>query len=228
MVEGRRLTFEVFGLLQGVLIMVDRETGSVWTHLEGKAIQGPLKGARLTMLPVPQMTWGEWRRSNPDTMVLSQDTPFQDRYRGTVRIGAFDSTEAQFGDARLSANTLVVGVEAGGVFEAYPTEGLQGVGGVLNDFLGGQPVLVLYDGAAQTGIAYSRVVREQALEFYNTSASGFELRDRQTGSLWNHHGQAISGPLQGQSLKFVASFISEWYGWSGYHPTTLLWERTQK
>ena len=38
--------------------MVDRQTGSIWTHLKGKAIEGPMTGASLTMFPMPQMTWG--------------------------------------------------------------------------------------------------------------------------------------------------------------------------
>ena len=75
MMEGRRLTFDIFGLLKDVLTMVDRETKSVWTHLEGKALQGPMKGTRLKMVPLPQMTWSEWKRSHPGTLVLSQDTP---------------------------------------------------------------------------------------------------------------------------------------------------------
>lgn len=83
------LTFDVFGLLKGVLVMRDRETGSVWTHLDGRSIEGELAGARLEMIPMPQMTWAEWREAHPDTLVLSRDTPFQDRYR-VVRIGAFN------------------------------------------------------------------------------------------------------------------------------------------
>ena len=63
MVDDRTLTFEVFGLLQEVLIMIDRETGTLWTHLDGKAIQGPLEGKRMTMIPAPHMTWKEWVRS---------------------------------------------------------------------------------------------------------------------------------------------------------------------
>jgi hypothetical protein len=57
-VDGQTFTFEVFGLRQDVFVMVDRQTGSNWTHLEVKAIEGPMTGASLTMLLMPQMTWG--------------------------------------------------------------------------------------------------------------------------------------------------------------------------
>ena len=215
--DGRSLTFEVFGLLQGVLTMIDRETSSVWTHLEGKAIRGTLQGKRLDMVPLPQMTWGEWKASHPDTLVLSPDTPFRNRYR-QVRIGRFSPQEAEFGDGRLRANALVVGVEVAGQFKGYPVDELREVGGVINDTLAGEPIVVIYDGDSQTGLAYNRVVDGQVLELYNAASPGVEIRDRQTESLWDRQGQAFSGTLAGVSL----AFISEWYGWSGYHPETML------
>ena len=56
MANGQTLSFDLFGLLDDVFTMTDRQTGSLWTHLDGKAIRGPLEGERLTILPVPQMT----------------------------------------------------------------------------------------------------------------------------------------------------------------------------
>ena len=80
MVDGRHLTFETVGLLDGAFRMRDRETGTIWTHLDGKAIGGPLVGQRLKFIPSPHTTWGEWKADYPDTLVLSPDTPFASRY----------------------------------------------------------------------------------------------------------------------------------------------------
>ena len=223
MVEGQTPTFEVFGLLQDVFTMVDRETGTLWTHLDGKAIQGPLKGKRLNFIAVPHMTWGDWQASHPDTTVLSSDTPFQDRYR-PVRIGVFSRQEDLFGDDRLASNALVVGVEVNGLFKGYSVEAIAEAGGVVNDTLASQPIVVFYDDVARTGLAFSPAVDGQLLEFYNAASQGFELRDQQTQSLWDREGRAISGPLAGTTLEFVPSFISEWYGWSAYHPESELFQ----
>ncbi len=222
MVEGRTLTFEVFGLKQAVLVMIDRETGSIWTHLDGKAIQGPLEGKRMTIIPLPQMTWGEWKKSRPDTLVLSPDTPFADRYR-PVSIARYNQREAGFGDDRLASNALVIGVEVDGAFKGYPVGDVGSVG-VVNDTLSGQPIVIVYDSAAQSGLAFSRVVDGRVLEFYNDTNEGLELRDRATNSTWEIQGLAIEGSLKGTKLDFVSSFISEWYGWSGYHPETDIYE----
>lgn len=217
------LTFEVFGLLDGVLTMIDRETGTVWNHLDGKATRGTYQGARMTMIPMFHMAWGDWKSSHPETTVLSPDTPFQDRYR-PVTIGRFNPSEASFGDDRLASNALVVGVEVDGHFKGYPIEELLTVGGVLNDTLGDEPIVVIYDEGASMGLAYSRMLNGEILELFNTGAYEFSFQDEQTGSTWNRQGIAADGPLQGNSLAFVPSFISEWYGWSGYHPETVLFK----
>jgi len=56
-IDGKRLTFAEVGLLGGVFRMQDHQTGTIWTHLDGKAIAGPLVGHRLKMVPIPQATW---------------------------------------------------------------------------------------------------------------------------------------------------------------------------
>ena len=202
--------------------MIDRETGSIWTHLDGKAIQGPLQGKRMTIVPLPQMTWEEWERSRPDTLVLSPDTPFANRYR-SVQIARYNQREAGFGDDRLASNALVIGVEVNGAFKGYPVHEVGKVG-VVNDTLSGQPIVIVYDSAARSGLAFSRVVNGQVLEFYNNTNEGLEIRDRATNSMWEIQGIATEGSLTGMRLVFVSSFISEWYGWSGYHPETDIYE----
>ena len=224
MVNGQSLTFDVLGLYQDVFMMRDRQTGTVWAHLDGNASQGPLVGERLAFVPLPQMAWADWLAEHPGTLVLDPDTPYADRYR-SVRIGQPNRGDALWGDDRLAANTLVVGVEANGAFVGFPIDAIGREGGVVNTEVGGVPVVVVYDAGSQTGIAFERTVGGQTLEFANTPAiRGFRLHDAETASTWDIGGHAVDGPLVGASLNFVPSFISEWYGWSGYHPETGLYE----
>ena len=210
-------------MLDGVFRMIDRETGTIWTHLDGKAIAGPLEEARLKIIPLPHTTWGEWKADHPDTLVLSPDTPFRDRYLRPVRIGVYNPSEAIYGDDRLPSNTLVVGVEVEGVFKGYPLSELELAGGVVNDTIAGRPIVVVYDPIAKTGLAYLRHFDGQTLEFYNVSKEEYGVTDRETGSTWDVHGRAAEGAYEGARLDFVPSFISEWYGWSAYHPETHLY-----
>jgi hypothetical protein len=171
--------------------MIDRQTGSIWTHLEGKAIEGPMTGASLTMLPMPQMTWGDWQQSIPETFVLSDDTAYSGWYT-PVQIAQYDRGEDLYGDNRLPANSLVVGVEENGAYLGHPIDVVQGAGGVVNDLLGEEPVVVFYNDESQTGLAYSRRLNGQVLEFFNGPSEGFDPRDRDTGSIWNAQGEAVS------------------------------------
>ena len=223
MLDGQLLTFETTGLLDGVFRMRDRETGTIWTHLDGKAIAGPLEGQRLKMVPIPQTTWGQWKADFEDTLVLDPDTPFSDNYIRPVQIGVFNPNEAVYGDDRLPSNALIVGIEVEGVFKGYPLDELESAGGVVNDTVAGRPVVVLYDSDAQSGVAYLREIDGQTLEFYNVGKDGYEVRDRQTESLWDVHGRSLEGAYGEARLEFVPSFISEWYGWSAYHPETQLY-----
>jgi hypothetical protein len=168
--------------LDGVFRMRDRETGTIWTHLDGKAIAGPLEGQRLNMIPIPQTTWGQWKADYAETLVLSPDTPFQDRYVRPVRIGVFNPNEAVYGDDRLPSNALIVGIEVEGVFKGYPLDELESAGGVVNDSVAGRPIVVFYDSDAQTGVAYLREIDGQTMEFYNVGKDKYEVRDRQTDS----------------------------------------------
>ena len=130
----------------------------------------------------------------------------------------------RFGDDRLPPNAMVVGVEVEGTYKGYPLEVLENAGGVINDVVGGEPIVVIYNGQAMGGVAYSRSVNGQDLEFYNSENQAIGLRDHQTGSLWSFQAKALSGPLEGNLLQFVPSFMSEWYGWSAYHPEAELFE----
>ena len=225
MVSGRAFCFDVFGLDRQVFTMLDRETDSLWNHLDGIAISGPMNGSRLAFLSMPQMTWGAWRESYPDTLVLSPDTPFRNRY-SPVRIAVYNNSEALQGDDRLPSNELVVGVEVNGVFRGYPIDQLQQAGGVVNDNLNGVPIVVVYNGHTQTGIAYARGAGGGVLEFLaGASASGLIVDN--LGTSWDLQGKAIARPGAGASLTFVPSFLSEWYGWSAYHPQTDLFVASQ-
>jgi hypothetical protein len=51
----------------------DHDTGSVWMQPTGKAILGPLRGARLELLASTLTDWGSWRRSHPETLALDAD-----------------------------------------------------------------------------------------------------------------------------------------------------------
>lgn len=202
--------------------MTDRETGTLWTHLDGLSLSGPLLGQRLKFLPLQITTWGEWQRLYPHTTVLDWNTGFQSQYRA-IAPGASVGNDDDFNDTRLPANALMIGVEVNDQFKSYPHQLIDRDGSVINDSLGDQPIAVFHAPIGDSGLAYSRVVGDQALTFQIEIASINVYSDQETGTLWTSTGLAIDGPLEGTQLEFVSSITTEWYGWAEYHPTTAIY-----
>ena len=67
--RGRALTFEAIppASAEETPVMVDRETGSVWSRLSGVALSGELVGEQLAALPSFQVFWFAWVDFHPDS-----------------------------------------------------------------------------------------------------------------------------------------------------------------
>ena len=208
------------------MVMADRQTNSVWSHLDGEAFEGPLAGTEMDFLPLIHTTWEEWQALHPETTVLSYETEFQAQYR-TVTLGMpngrFDR-DLLSGDDRLESEALVLGVMIQDEFVAYPVTTLNQTSGVINTDLNGDPIVIFYDAANNAGIAFSRVVAGEEAQFERVDADSFLARDSVSGSTWDFSGRMVSD-VENASLEFVTSYLSEWYGWSAYHPETTIYEQ---
>ena len=94
--EGKPFTFGSSGLLyRSNKLMYDRATDSLWNHMEGKPVAGPLaaSGIQLKTLPVVQTTWQRWRKRHPDTKVLSLDTGYERDYSPGAAYGRYFRTQ---------------------------------------------------------------------------------------------------------------------------------------
>jgi hypothetical protein len=240
-VDGRTLEFGVSGkLYKSALVMFDRQTDSLWLHFEGRAIQGPLTGTRLDLIPVQLLSFGQWRREHPDGVVLSRDTGHTRPY-GENPYEFYDTNERPFTgffrgpiSPELEPMARVVGVRIGGSAVAYAYDRLREdpAGGVVNDTLSGQEIVVLWGGGTASALDQPRISNGR-----DVGASGvfvptvgdrmltFEVRDgafvdRETGSRWTLSGRAVAGPLAGERLEPVPHLDTFWFAWWGHHPET--------
>lgn len=204
------------------MVITDRQTNSIWSHLDGDAFQGPLTGTGMDFLPLIHTTWEEWRTLHPETTVISYDTEYQAQYR-SVTLGMPNGRFADqllTIDDRLQSEALVLGVMVDDAFVAYPVSELEQTSGVLNENIAGIPIVVFYDAGNNAAIAYSRVVDGEEAQFELVPGGSFAARDSVSDTLWDFEGQSVSGE---DSLEFVTSYLSEWYGWSAYHPATTIY-----
>jgi len=224
-VNGIRYTFDVYGLYNGLFVMADRQTGSVWTHYDGSILTGPLaeKGIALELRPIVHTTWSNWLATYPDTTVLDWYPEFKARYRsiepGRGGLGPQFLATILNWDDRLSENELVLGVNAGSEYRAYVLAEFGSALQVIEDTLGGMPIVVFLEPGTDFGLAFEAAVDGKRLYF---AAEGDQIIDSE-GTRWDISGKAISGPQAGSNLTYVTSFVTEWYGWAAYHPQSSIY-----
>jgi hypothetical protein len=240
MLEGRELSMGVSGKLwKNVLIMYDRQTDTLWSHLTGEGLIGPLTGKRLKTLPAAMMKYSEWKRLFPDTKVLKKDTgrfgglfsSGGDPYEGYYYSSRAGVIPQKYRDNRLHPKTFIVAVAlapsegAPKKAKVYPFADLNRAG-VVNDAFAGRKLLVSYCESAKSGVVFNRQLNGKELTFQpelhkgKKGAGGCDfMRDRETGSQWVRlTGAAVSGPMKGQKLHQIPSTLSFWFGWKDYYP----------
>jgi hypothetical protein len=117
----------------------------------------------------------------------------------------------------------VLGVVQGGEARAYPLSILVWHE-LVNDTLGGRPILVSYCPLCGTGMVFDRRV-DGAARVFGVSGllyrSDLLLYDRETESLWSQiSAEAVTGPSRGRRLGLLRSRITSWRAWRRAHPAT--------
>lgn len=202
-VNGQTLVFAVSGKLWNRnLVMVDTETESQWSHFLGRAMDGPLMGARLSTLPSELTTWGQWRRAHENSTVLNLPR----------------SSKSFVRDVHRKSEDFVYGFVVDGRAHHASFAALQ-KHVVLNLELRGHPLLIAWDPAGTSAQLFERSLDEQLLTFIATAAG--PLRDHPTGSLWSPAtGTALSGPLQGRSLTQQVGMPAFAEAWTTFYPNS--------
>ena len=224
---GKVNSFGVSGKLwKDALVMYDKESGSYWSHITGKAIKGKYKGTQLKSLPVQHLKWKEWKKIHPDTKVLVKsrftDRSTYDSYnKSRDRLGIVGTVNF---DRRLDGKDKVLGLIVDDIPLVFPLKYFVGTNSV-NYSIAGVDLLVVFPKAAQVATAYNRKVGEQLLTFETAEFSeGHYIRDLETGTLWNGlSGEAVEGKLKGLKLESLVGTQAFWFGWRGFYPRTVIW-----
>jgi hypothetical protein len=123
----------------------------------------------------------------------------------------------------VRGDTPVIGFEAGGESRAIPVHLIE-YHQIVNDEVGGVPVVITFDPICATPIVYRAQRAGKPMRFgisgliYN---SNFLLYDLETESLWSQVlGEAIAGPLTGQKLERLRVHQEPFGVWLGRSPQT--------
>jgi hypothetical protein len=182
-VGNQTLSFLTSGLLlNSNKIMYDVETGTLWHHLRGLGIGGPLIGTELQLRSVNHMRWSDWVAENPDTDVLTLPEPFffDDPERPPI---SYDYTpgeayQSYYDDEDLwfpvldtpddfSLKTEVVGIRRGGDAVAFNVVAFNEIGEVQELEVGGDRLTIEPTGVGVRVFdqAGERLITEQSFWF---------------------------------------------------------------
>jgi len=206
-VKEKKLTFQVSGYLwRRSLIMRDLETGTLWSHLLGRAMRGELKDMQLETIPASMTTWANWKARHPKTSLLAM-TRTVDRY-----------TEAAWEQPKSYVFGLLLG--SGNPAPAVSLERLQR-DRIVTFKVGEEVFVATHDAEGGSVQAFTTTTDEKTLTF---SASGErQMKDAETGSEWNPvTGEAFSGPMKGKALTPISGTISFLKAWEVFHPDEIV------
>lgn len=232
---------ELFVIRKSLLnsAVLSDESGNEYVHFLGQAVTGPATGNTLSQVPVVSTNWRAWSAAYPHTEVMSHDgTPETDmfeRYYVTDRAGLYQQSAK---DNRWHDKDNVIGIEVNGEARSYPYPALI-QRPLINDELGGEPILVAHERLSATAVIFSRVVDGQTLTFSGESRNPMRpeaepgeedvrrrinyepwfLKDSQTNSRWRAiSGECVSGELKGKRLAALPGQTGFWFAWSRFYP----------
>ena len=239
-ISDKTYDFGTSGLLRhSDLVMYDRQTESLWQQLSGEAIVGQMVGQRLKMIPVALIGFGQFKSEHPDAKVLSKVTGYRRDYGRNPYAGYDDIRKTPFlykGPLPKKVRSMehLVTVMINDEPVAYPFSVLK-KRPVVNDEVGGIPIVVFYEETTRTALGRSKVksgkaigsgavfmrrVGGQTLSFAKKQGT---VVDRETGSIWNVFGIATSGPLKGTKLERIVSGDFFAFAWMAFRPHTRIY-----
>ena len=213
--------------------MYDHQTRSLWSHITGEAVQGPLSGKQLKPLAsMPQIAWKTWQFNYPETQVLSVPTrggmsegSSQDvyaDYHASQRAGV---SGTKYTDNRLPNKSLVIGVQVPAKgsttkFRAYPLTHFTETA-IINDTVDDIPLLIFHDKTSFATAVFTRNVAGEVLTF---SPKDRHFAEDNTGTRWNLiTGEATSGKNNGTHLERLPAVNIYWFAWARYYPQTTIY-----
>jgi len=225
------LHFHLAGINNQNFLMRDQETGSFWQQITGTAIAGPLKGAKLGLVPQDELTFGLWKKEQPNGTVLAPLPRYATHYEKDTWESEIAKLPTVIHAAKgtLPDRETILGVAMNGAARAFPLSKLTVQSPVLIDDVGDKPIMLVLGPDGKSVRAFSRQVGTTTLDFYGRGGGNtgdpWVLLDSNTLSDWTFEGCAVSGDLKGQCLTQINALKDFWFDWQHYHPDSSIYRR---
>lgn len=222
-IDGQEVEFGTSGkLYNSNLLMYDRYTESYWSQALGMAVKGELTGYQLNLIPFDVITWGDWKKLHPDTLVLTTDTGYIRSYETDPYGNYYTEPRIMFpvehSDDRMHPKEIIIGVSQDDTYKAFKQNDIES-NIIINDSVGDVPVMLisLY---SENSRAFNRALDGIVLDFEFVDG---KILDSQTNSEWNYDGLSVSGDYLGKQLNRMPIEPGFWFEWVAFHPETLVY-----
>ena len=221
-IDGQEVEFGTSGkLYNSNLLMYDRLTESYWSQALGMAVKGELTGYKLNLIPFDVITWGDWKKIHPDTLVLTTDTGHIRSYATDPYGNYYTEPRIMFpvehSDDRMHPKEIILGFNQGDTYKAYKQNDIE-TNIIVNDSVGEIPIMLI-SLFSQNARAFDRTVDGNVLDFQYVQN---KIVDVQTNSEWSYDGMSISGDHRGKQLERIPIEPGFWFEWVAFHPNTLV------
>jgi hypothetical protein len=208
-VNGKTENFRLVGMDHFNAMFEDLSTGSWWRQANGEAIAGPLKGKVLAEIESQQVTLAQWLALHPRSLIMQPDAALASKYSKSFDYETGKSKSSLTGTDSVSWNdkAWVVGIALNDAAAAYDWNRLKR-DRVINDTLGGQPIVIALAHDDASFAAYQRPDAAIAFIVRNDSLVGGR-------TTYDFSGRASAARLI--QLKASQEF---WHSWRTFHPTT--------
>ncbi|MBL7756789.1 MAG: DUF3179 domain-containing protein [Chitinophagaceae bacterium] len=210
-VNGKTTRFRLVGMDHFNAMFEDKETHSWWRQATGEAVAGKLKGAKLKELFSTQTTLQQWLQLNPGSLIMQPDPAFVSNYDSTFNYENGSSRKSLTGSDSLSWNekSWVIGISIEKSRRAYDWNRLKQER-LIQDTLGGQPLLLALAGDGQSFFALQRPQMDM---FFKLSGDTLYLNTTR----FRIDGTSIDSL---PSLKPLPAYQEFWHSWRSFQPAS--------
>jgi hypothetical protein len=228
---GGAFTFQASGRLwRDALVMYDKETKSLWTQHDGRALVGTSHDAKVQLpaYPSARSTWAEAKVRYPTAQVLRKKsnllgggtaTIYDDYLERTDQLGIFGTHLA---DDSLPGKTEVLAFVRPESAYALALPELVEQRGVSMS-VGGDPVFVHALPGGRDGRVWLRTKESgDGLLDLAVTDDGRQITEAATGASWDAlTGQQLGGPHG--DLAGIGTTVVYWFAWQQNHPESRVW-----
>ena len=209
--DGKTYRFVVSGLYDGMFVMKDDQTATLWHHVTGQGIYGEQAGIQLPLSNLLQMNAEQAVKMDANTRIAISERPFsldgrKSRYSGSeAKLRPMFIETLGEDDERRARMDMGLGVWSEGAQRYYPIETLRERGNYVLDEFDGQKTLIYLDPVTSTPRAI--FVEATDVSFQDNAIVLDGGRKIIAGQLYGAHGE--SAPLTRPQQMFT-----RWYGFS--------------